>query len=406
MSSLDRSGARVVTMMAVGLVPLLLTIGCQPSERRVGPIHAIWVTRFDYTTADDVIRIVKNCADAGFNPVLFQVRGNGTAFYASAYEPWANELGGSDPGFDPLKLACKEAHRRGVELHAWVNVMPAWRGTEPPANREQLYNLRPEWFWYDQYGNRQALSSFYVSVNPCLPEVREYLVEVFRDLVSRYDVDGLHMDYIRFPDEPPATPRGTDIDYPHDARTLDLYRADTGLAPADDPEQWSRWRTEQVTRLVADVHRMVRETRPKITLSSAVGSVPERALRHFQDSRRWIDEGLLDAVILMNYTASPETFEKRLEPWLMEEPSVPIVPGLWFGRPKEFDSEKARAETVAREIEIALERTGNFCVFAYSSLFDSRDDQLTTQDEPQRRARAVRREVLLPFIQSLDEAGQ
>ena len=154
---------------------------------------------------------------------------NGTAWYDSRFEPWADELGGSDPGYDPLKLACEEAHRCGLELHAWVNVMPAWRGKTPPKNPDQLYNAHPEWFWYDQHGNRQALCSFYVSLNPCLPEVRKYLVDVFYDLVSRYDVDGLHMDYIRFPNEPPATPKGSGLDYPYDAGTLALYRQDTGL---------------------------------------------------------------------------------------------------------------------------------------------------------------------------------
>ena len=374
--------------------------GCAPQARLVQPTRAIWVTRFDYKTADDVTRIITNCADAGFNAVLFQVRGNGTAFYHSNLEPWADELGGSDPGFDPLELACDLAHQRHVQLHAWVNVMPAWRGKTPPTSPEQLYNKHPEWFWYDQYGHRQALSSFYVSLNPCLPEVRAYLVAVMRDLVSRYDVDGLHLDYIRFPNEPPATPRGSDIDYPRDGRTLALFHDETGLAPDDDPAAWNRWRTDQVTRLMAAIHEMMRDTRPDAALTAAVGSVPKRALHHFQDSQTWLRRGLLDAVVLMDYTDSPEVFRQRIEPWLAEGFEQPVVPGLWFGRHKGKTPGQA-AGVVAEQIRIARELTGDFCVFAYSALFDSNDQELTTQDQRQREIRRIRREVLLPLLRSL-----
>ncbi len=387
------------TLVAVALAATLLTsTGCQTGPQTGGPIRAIWVTRYDYKTADDVSRIIDNCATAGFNTVLFQVRGNGTSFYKSAFEPWADELGGADPGFDPLALACREAHDRDVELHAWVNVMPAWRGKKPPANPEQLYNKHPDWFWYDQHGNRQALSSFYVSLNPCLPEVREYIVDVFQDLVANYDVDGLHMDYIRFPNEPPATPKGSGLDYSRDQATLDLYLAETGLTPDQDKEAWSRWRTDQVSKLVADIHAMMRHTKPKAALSAAVGSVRERALHHFQDGRQWIDEGIIDIVLLMNYTDSPDTFAGRIDPWMADDPAAPIVPGLWFGRHASVD---AGIQAVKEQIAIAEEKTGNFCVFAYSSLFDSQDEELTAQDSKQRATRHSRREVLVPVIQEM-----
>jgi uncharacterized lipoprotein YddW (UPF0748 family) len=392
-----------VVCLAAGV---LATVGCATGPRVTHPMRAIWVTRFDYKTDDDVTRIVNDCADADFNTVLFQVRGNGTAFYDSSYEPWAVELGGSDPGFDPLARAIEKAHEHGVELHAYVNVMPAWRGKEPPDNPKQLYHKHPEWFWYDRNGDRQALSWFYVSLNPCLPEVREYLVEVFRDLVARYDVDGLHLDYIRFPNEPPATPKGSGLDYPRDARTLALYEEQTGLSPDDDAESWDQWRTDCVTKLVADIHAMMRHTKPRAVLSASVGSVRKNALRHFQDARRWMADGIINVAFLMNYTDSPETFAERIDPWLEGGPEVPVVPGLWFGRHKGKPIEEATA-AVKEQIEIARAKTGDFCVFAYASLFDSADErELAKQDEKQRRTRATRREILLPFLQSLAEQDE
>ncbi|MFH0979939.1 MAG: family 10 glycosylhydrolase [Planctomycetota bacterium] len=393
-------GRLVATCAAV----MLLLSGCHPCAKRLGPVHAIWVTRFDYKTADDVVRIIDQCADAGFNSVLFQVRGNATALYASPHEPWAEELGGAYPGFDPLALACRRAHQRHVRLHAWVNVLPAWRGKQPPEHPEQLYHQHPEWFWYDQHGQRQPLTSFYVSLNPCLPEVRAYLVEVFRDLVSRYDVDGLHMDYIRFPNEPPATPPGSGLDYPRDPRTLELFAKETGLKPDEDPPAWDRWRTEQVTRLVADIHDMIRRTKPAAVLSAAVGAVRANALTHFQDAQRWTANGIIDVVYLMNYTDNPELFEQRLEPWLEDPHGVGVVPGLWFGS----TDNRSAAEglpAVRRQIEIAHEKTGSFCVFAYSSLFDSPGERGKVEDEAQHHVRELRRRELIPFIRSLGGAG-
>ncbi len=384
------------------LILLLALAGCA-GPRVPQPMRAIWVTRGDYRSQDDVDQIIANCADAGFNTVIFQVRGNGTAWYESKLEPWAVELGGTHPGFDPLTRAIEQAREHDVQLHAWVNVMPAWRGTKPPENPDQLYNKKPEWFWYDQHGDRQALSSFYVSLNPCLPEVREYLVAVFEDLVARYPVDGLHMDYIRFPNEPPATPRGSGIDYPRDDRTLALYKQATGKAPEDDEQAWDDWRTEQVTQLVRDIDAMIARTRPTAALSASVGSVPTRALHHFQDGRRWMEEGLLDFQVLMNYTDDPAVFVERIEPWLEAETSVPLVPGLWFGRHPDKTTEEAAA-VVAEQINLARAKTGNFCVFAYSSLFDSRDNELVARQSPEQRAkRAARRPIVLPAVAGSSE---
>lgn len=395
-----RSRSPVRPLLGLGAA-LALLAGCVGPRGRE-PIHAIWVTRSDYKTAEDVTDIMDRCADAGINTVFFQVRGNGTAFYKSSYEPWAEQFGFQDPGFDPLAVACRSAHARRLVLHAWVNVLPAWRGTEPPAHPEQLYHTHPEWFWYDQHGQRQALSSFYVSLNPCLPEVRAYLVEVFREILANYDVDGLHLDYIRFPNEPPATPRGSDIDYPYDARTLALYRADTGLAPGDDRARWDRWRTDQVTTLVCQIHEMLQRTRPAAQLSASVGSVRANALRHFQDARRWMELGCIDVLCLMNYTDDPAQFAERIDPWLADRPDVPIVPGLWFGRHRGKSPQDATA-AVIEQVRIAVQKTGNYCLFSYASLFGPRgadDETLATRTRPE-SMRQVRQDMLLPVLKEL-----
>jgi len=368
--------------LCLGVLAVLLT-GCANGPRLADPLRAIWVTRYDYKSADDVKQIVADCADAGFNAILFQVCGNGTSFYKSNFEPWAEEFNFEDPGFDPLALAIDLAHERDVALHAWVNVMPAWRGPDPPAHPDQLYNKHPDWFWYDKDGNRQPLNhkvgeherGWYASLNPCLPEVRDYLVGVFRDIASNYDIDGLHMDYVRFPNER-VVPGETIPDYPRDARTLALYKADTGLTPGENADVWNQWRARQVTRLVTAIHAMLRESNPHAILSAAVTSVPNRgAQSYFQDARTWVSDGVLDAAIIMNYSGNVNVFRERLKEWTPFQGEARIVPGLSIGR-LSGDTGAEAAEKVKQEIDIARATTGSFCVFAYASLFPTADAAL------------------------------
>jgi len=375
------------------LEALFLSLVTTPSPAALAgtPANAIWVTRFDYRTPEDVVEIVRQCDEAGFDAILFQVRGNATALYDSPFEPWAEQLGGRDPGYDPLKLACQMARERGLQLHAWVNVMPAWWGGAAPSDPAQLYNRHPEWLWYDQHGKQQALSSdFYVSVNPCLPEVREYLARVIGDIAARYDVDGIHLDYIRFPNEYPATPRAGGIDYPRDARTLKLFREATGGAPDTHASEWHAWRSDAVTQTVRQIRTAVKKGRSDVVLSAAVNSVLEKGTEHFQDIERWIDESLLDCVYPMNYTPDPQVFLDRLQPWLALRREVDVVMGLRVdvGGPGSHGT----------RVALSRKHADGICLFAYSSLFDTRNETITSQNDAARRERELRRSIWLSLL--------
>ncbi|MCP4589921.1 MAG: family 10 glycosylhydrolase [bacterium] len=362
-------------------------------------VRAIWVTRFDYKTRSDLETIFDNCVEAGFDTVLLQVRGNATAFYDSPFEPWAEQLGGAYPGFDPLACSVVLARQRCLSLHAWINLVPVWRGIEPPptegAWKQQLYNARPEWMWWDQHGVRQPLSErFYVSVNPCLPEVRDYLAEVVIDIAARYDLDGIHLDYARFPNEFPATPAG-DIDYPHDPRTLRLYRAATGGTPEQaraGQGPWDTWRTEQVTETIRLIRERLNELEPPPQLSAAVNPLPGGGLEHFQDAVTWIEQGLVDALYPMNYASNEELFGERLDLWAPHRDSISIVMGIRFA-----DTDH---ELTTRLIDRAVTDFAGFCLFGYFSLFDSVNEDIDNQDEATRAERARRRAVLLPYLRS------
>ncbi len=377
----------------------LMTVGCQGLRRpSCGPagesIRAIWVTRWDYKTPADIARVMDNCKHAGFNTVLFQARGNGTALYRSKLEPWAEEFEGRDPGFDPLAVACGEAHKRGMSIHAWVNVMPGWRGKAPPDDRRQLYWSRPDWFWRDAAGRRQPLG-WYNSLNPCYPEVRRYLVDVMEEIVTRYHVDGLHMDYIRFPNEwVEGYASGQVPDYPRDRRTLAMFRRATGRTPENAPQLWNEWRTAQVTQLVRDIRTMMLRKNRDACLSAAVGAVPEEAARkHYQDSQRWIAEGLLDAAFPMNYDKHMGTYMKRVADWSRVTTRIPVVMGVMF--------DKRDGALVVEQLERARRNRTHIAGFAYNSLFERLDAGGRPIVDEQSSMRTALRSRVVPYLRRL-----
>lgn len=312
-----------------------------------------------YKSPQQIAALMEAAKQAGLNTVLFQVRGHAEVYYFSAIEPFAYEFPPGGPGFDPLSVACHEAHTRGLALHAWINVMPAWAGDKPPDDRKHLYHTHPEWFWYDQKKRRQPLNGWYVSLNPCLPEVRNYLVGICREIVTRYPVDGLHLDYIRFPTD--QSPRGSD--YPHDARTLELYRQATGLKPSGNRKAWSQWRTHQVTRLVWEIHSMVKRERPKVLLTAACPPDLATARNNYlQDGPLWLKSGYVDGVFLMNYSSSSKTYRTRHETWQRESGGRRVAAGIGVYM-------HGSDATSLEQLKMARQWGGGFAFFSSPYLF-------------------------------------
>jgi uncharacterized lipoprotein YddW (UPF0748 family) len=295
-----------------------------------GLSRAIWVTRWNYQTAEDVERIVANCAALGANAIFFQARGAGTAFYRSDIEPWAYELTskspastGRDPGWDPLGTALAAARRHGVQLHAYINVMPGWRAAgAPPAAAKQLWTAHPDWFAVDARGQRMDPAAWYAFLDPALPEVRGYLARLAAELVQRYPVDGVHLDYIRYP--------GEMGEYGYAARSVALFRSETGLAsPSANPEAWRSWRSARVEATAAGIKRAVQAVRPNCLVSAAVFADPDTArLKNCQLSWEWVGRRSVDLVIPMNYVADEKEFHKRASFFAERVPKGRLAMGL------------------------------------------------------------------------------
>lgn len=180
---------------------------------------------------------------AGINAIIFQVRPEADALYASQLEPWSRFLTGvqgqaPSPYWDPMQFMIDECHKRGMEFHAWINPYRVKTSLKSELSPNHLYNIHPEWFV--TYNNQ-------LFFDPALPESRRHICMVVADIVSRYDVDAIHMDDYFYPYPNPGE------DFPDHVSFAQYGRGYSNKAD---------WRRDNVNVLIKEIHETVRECKP------------------------------------------------------------------------------------------------------------------------------------------------
>lgn len=273
-----------------------------PTPSPPSEVRALWVTRWNWSDPADIDGILDDALEAGFNTVFFQVRGNADSYYPSAIEPWARSLTGTlggDPGWDPLDHAIVGAHARGLELHPWLNTFPAWSGTTPPTESSPRHILlsHPEWRVAGTDGVPAPYQEGYLFVSPGIEAVRAHVATVAADIAARYAIDGLHLDYIRYPG----------ASYSHDALSEAAFASYQAGGGGLD---WNGWQREMVIDTAARVRDAVRDARPGTPVTAAVWGIyddlwawnsSEGRDDYHQDSVAMVQRGVVDAIVPMIY---------------------------------------------------------------------------------------------------------
>jgi uncharacterized lipoprotein YddW (UPF0748 family) len=244
---------------------------------------------------------------AGINVVVFQVRPECDALYASPYEPWSYYLTGQQGtapagGFDPLQFAVDESHKRGMELHAWINPYRAVRSVGLYTVASSHVSVQhPEWILtFAAVGSTPALKL----LNPGVPEVRTYVAKVVADIVRRYDVDGVHADDYFYPYSPQSITNQDDSTF---------ARYNRGIADQDD------WRRDNVNLLMKQLSDSITSIKPFVKLGISPFGIwrsgyPPTALGTttnytdlFADPIAWIQRGYVDYLTPQLYWAIGST---------------------------------------------------------------------------------------------------
>ncbi len=321
--------------LLLGLMVILSGLSCATHsalaavDTNFADYRGIWIDRFDYRNlgTSGVQQIMANCAAAGFTDVIFQVRGQGDAYYQSNYEPRAEALSGS---WDPLQVAVDAAHANGLKIHAWMNSMPLWNGTTPPSTTtaiEHPFYHDPSYRVMDLNGNYQPLQSGYVIANPINPDWQTHMNNVAGDIVANYNVDGLHLDYIRYVGS---------IDHaslPHDPQSHAMFLAATGLDAANPANEaaYQQYIRGRITDLVGDIRTTIKAINPDVTYSAAVWRDPDVGSTYYlQDYRTWLENDLLDNAHPMIYLHESNNYllEPNINNTMSINTNTQVMPGL------------------------------------------------------------------------------
>jgi uncharacterized lipoprotein YddW (UPF0748 family) len=292
-------------------------------------MRGLWVVRTALVSPEDVDRVVDQAAAAGLNALFVQVRGRGDAFYGSALVPRSTLLSRQPVTFDPLARLLGRARSRGLAVHAWFNVLLTAH-FPLPLPRDHVLSRHPDWAMVPRSAARSALAAAGANLLPLIrgaarngedveglylspshEAVHAHLEAVVMELVSQYPVDGLHLDFIRYPSR--------DYDYSRAAlegfaRFVDRPGRDLVAATEANPEAWAGYRRGVLTALAARLSRTARGARPGLLVSAAVVPDEAQALHQkFQSWPDWTTLGIVDAICPMVYTPDTRLFRRQVE---------------------------------------------------------------------------------------------
>ena len=261
---------------------------------------------------------------ANFNTILLQTRLRNDVIYPSKIEMFSEEMTGKmgkDPGYDPLAFAIEECHKRGMEIHAWVVAIPLGSdriiremGKNSITKKHREMCIHYNRYWY---------------LDPGHPETKKYLSSIVEEIISNYDIDGINLDYIRYPDRSKRFP---------DQRSFRKYGKGKSLA---------QWRRDNITDIVREVYKTVKQHKPWIKVGSSPLGKYDDLTRYsskgwnayntvYQEAQDWLKEGIQDIVLPMLYYREENFYPFALD-WQENSNGRTVVPGLgiYFLDPKE-----------------------------------------------------------------------
>lgn len=273
---------------------------------------------------EELVQILDQLKAANFNTVLFQARTRGDVLYPSSIEPFNSILTGTvgkNPGYDPLAFAIEECHKRGMECHAWMVTIPLGNKKHVASLGSQSVTKRKRNICVP-YKNEYFL-------NPGNPETKEYLMSLVNEVTNRYDVDGVHFDYLRYPENAPLFPDKNEYRRYGKGRTL------------------SQWRRDNITEIVRYIYKGVKTQKPWVKVSTCPVGKYRDISRYssrgwnayytvYQDPQGWLAEGIQDQIYPMMYFQGNSFYPFALD-WQEQSNGRHVIPGLgiYFLHPSE-----------------------------------------------------------------------
>lgn len=315
-------------------------------------IRAMWLDRGSIVRAGSpqgLARVFDRMAEAGINTVFVETVNAGYPIYPSRVAPAQNPL---TRHWDPLAAAVELGHERNIEVHAWLwtfavgNIPHNRLLNQPDDYPGPILSAHPDWAAYDNRGNLLPPGQTKPFLDPANRQVRSFLLRLISEIITNYDVAGIHLDYIRYPFQDPSANRtfGYGTAARQEFRRMmgvdpaELSPRDNGSGSAEERQRqrylWERWtdfRIHQVSSFVSETAQLVRRQKPGAVVSVAVFPLAEheRLQKIQQDWNQWAQNNTVDWVVLMSYAMDTNRFEQLIRPWIGNTTSnTLILPGI------------------------------------------------------------------------------
>ena len=290
--------------------------------------QCLWVVRDALQSRKSIDDLINFASEKNINDLFVQVRGRGDALYKSQMIPRSQLLPSNE--FDPLSYLLQNIKDKGIKVHAWVNVYLIWSNRTMPIDKKHIIYNNEDWVdtieeWplnINRQLNRVSRNNEGegVFLAPNHPEVSNYLVSVFKEIIDNYEIDGLHLDYIRY----------QDADYGRNPYAIAKFKKDVGRDPnpwflemersnvasqrlIGNLKQWNNAKRSSITNLVKEIKELINDTRPNIMLSAAVKPNLYVARERFlQEWDVWLAAGYVDWVVPMNYSPIMSDFSQNI----------------------------------------------------------------------------------------------
>lgn len=313
--------------------------------------RGVWVSVFSSRdvlyTKDGVRNLINRCKKAKINEIYLQFFQSGNAYYDSKFcdRSKYDEMVKSS-GVDSLDLLLREAQENNIKVFAWLNVLSL--GKNEKADILKKYG--PSIMTADQYGHpsktvsKTELDKYYLREDQIYleagdPRIEEYMLNVVNEIVNRYPlISGVHLDYIRYPSPVPFIPgsrfKKFGLTYGYGAKNVERFKEKTGIDPAnlnneDEYLAWDNWKRQQVTEMVRKISALVKLKSPELAVSCAVIPLCERAYANaFQDWSNWLEEGIIDYVVLMSYTRDNQFIKETVKAGLAQRAKGKVYIGI------------------------------------------------------------------------------
>jgi uncharacterized lipoprotein YddW (UPF0748 family) len=282
---------------------LLFTLGlfvCGIALAGAAELRGLWVDSFHpgFRKPAQTTMMVARAKECHFNAIFVQVRRRGDVYYKSAIEPMAPDV---EAGYDPLADIVKQAHAAGIQVHAWIAVYEVYHDTaEVKATPGQVHLAHASWLMKDEYG-KTLFPGEKVYLDPGLPEVRQYLAGIAAEIAEKYEVDGIHLDLVRYPNPQSG----------YNEASVAKFRDETKSTgqPKPDDKAWGDWRRTQVTEFVRLTKEKLKQNSRPVKLSASVfGNTTDAYSNRFQDWPGWIKSGILDFAVPMVFATDNRVF--------------------------------------------------------------------------------------------------